>query len=230
MAQIVLIPGLMNDAWVWRHQLGVLSRLGPVHIACNDGCDRLDGMAARILDATSGPLAVIGHSMGGRVALELALAAPERVTRLALVASGAHGVGAAEADGRRHLVDLARRDGMGAVADAWMPAMVGAAGRANAGLMQGLKAMLSRCAVDIFAAQQHALLHRQDRMGSLATLPCPTLFVAGDEDPTSSPAFNREMAALARHGQYVELDNAGHMLPIEQPSALAAQLRAFIAG
>ena len=69
--QIILIPGLMNDGWVWRHQLGPLSRLGPVTIASNDGCDSLKDMASRILSASQGPLAVAGHSMGGRVALEV---------------------------------------------------------------------------------------------------------------------------------------------------------------
>lgn len=229
MTQIVLIPGLMNDGWVWRHQIAALSRLGPLHIACNDGCDHLTDMATRILEAANGPLALVGHSMGGRVALEVAALAPERVTRLAMVASGAQGLGLNEADGRMRLVHIAQNSGMAAVADAWMPDMVGAAGRDNPGLMAGLKAMLCRVDVDDFAAQQHALIHRSDRMDLLAHLHSPTLFISGSEDHSSSTSFNQQMAKISANGLSVELPHAGHMLPIEAPTALTDLLRGFLA-
>jgi pimeloyl-ACP methyl ester carboxylesterase len=229
MTQTVLIPGLMNDGWVWRHQIAALSRLGPVHIAYNDGCDSLTSMARRILDATNGPLALVGHSMGGRVALEVAALAPDRVTRIALVASGAQGVSSIEADTRMNLVQLAQNSGIAAVADAWMPNMVGKNGRDNPGLMAGLKAMLCRVEVANFAAQQHALLHRSDRMDLLAHLHIPALFISGSEDQSSSPAFNQQMAGLCPYGSHVELPDAGHMLPIEAPKALMELLGGFLA-
>jgi len=229
MTQIVLIPGLMNDGWVWRHQIAALSRLGPLHIAHNDGCDRLSDMATRILEATNGPLALVGHSMGGRVALEVAALAPDRVTRIAMVASGAHGVSPSEADGRMKLVHLAQQSGMSAVADAWMPDMVGKAGRANPGLMAGLKAMLCRVDMWDYAAQQQALLHRPDRMNLLANLHIPMLFVSGSEDQSSSTAFNQQMAGLCADGSSIDLPDTGHMLPIEAPTALTDLLRDFLA-
>jgi pimeloyl-ACP methyl ester carboxylesterase len=167
--------------------------------------------------------------MGGRVALEVAAAAPDRVTRLILVASGAQGVGPNEADGRMKLVHLAQTSGMAAVADAWMPSMVGAAGRDNPGLMGGLKAMLCRVDKWDFAAQQQALIHRPDRMNLLANLSIPMLFASGSEDQSSSTAFNQQMAGLCTDGTSVELPRAGHMLPIEAPMALTELLGAFLA-
>src|SRR3546814_9491281 len=110
---IVLIPGLMNDGWVWRKQLPALSRLGPVMVARNDGHDTLAGMARDILDRSAGPLAVVGHSMSGRVALEIARAAPERVTRLALLDTGANAAADAESAARIARVHLARREEIG---------------------------------------------------------------------------------------------------------------------
>src|SRR3546814_5373064 len=101
----------MNDGWVWRKQLPALSRLGPVMVARNDGHDTLAGMARDILDRSAGPLAVVGHSMGGRVALEIARAAPERVTRLALLDTGANAAADAESGARNAPVGLARRGG-----------------------------------------------------------------------------------------------------------------------
>ena len=62
---IILIPGLMNDGWVWHGVIGALSRLGPIHIARTDGCDSLAAMARSIAESVNGPMVVIGHSMGG---------------------------------------------------------------------------------------------------------------------------------------------------------------------
>src|SRR3546814_5228040 len=81
-------------------------------------------MTRDILDRSAGPLAVVGHSMGGRVALEIARAAPERIARLALLDTGANAAADAEAAARIALVDLARREGMDAMIDAWLPQML----------------------------------------------------------------------------------------------------------
>ncbi|MDI1294993.1 MAG: alpha/beta hydrolase, partial [bacterium] len=121
---IVLIPGLMNDGWVWHGVIGPLSRLGSVVIARTDGCDSLAAMAGRIADSVTGPMIAIGHSMGGRVALELADQAADRMVGLALLDTGAAGPSAQEAEGRRNLVALARAEGMAKVAESWMPPML----------------------------------------------------------------------------------------------------------
>lgn len=232
---IVLIPGLMNDAWVWRHQIGALSRIAPVVVANNDGADRLDAMARRILETTAGRLAVVGHSMGGRVALEVAAAAPGRVAKLALIATGAGAraegsAGAGEEAGRLALVELAEARGMAAVARQWLPPMLGAAGRANEGLVAGIEAMLSRCPPAAFAAQQRALLARPDRTALLPTLGMPLLTLAGAEDAWSPPAQLAAIAAAAPVGRAEVVPDAGHMLLVEKPDAVTALLMEFLAG
>lgn len=221
---IVLIPGLMNDGWVWRHQLGPLSRLGAVHVARTDGCASLAEMAARILDETRGPLKVAGHSMGGRVALEMVAAAPRRVTRLALLDTGAHGAKPAEAEGRNALVELARAEGMAAVCKAWLPDMLGDRARGDARLVEGIGRMLERCAVMDFVAQQQALLERPDRMALLPDIACETLLITGAEDRWADPDQHRWMASLIPGSRVEIVAGAGHMLPVEAPEALAGLL------
>ena len=83
---LVLIPGLMCDHAVWTPVLPALRqmpdvRLGTVHIADHGTAGSLAAMADQILQAVPGPLAVAGHSMGGRVALEIWRRAPQRVRR-----------------------------------------------------------------------------------------------------------------------------------------------------
>jgi pimeloyl-ACP methyl ester carboxylesterase len=222
---VVLIPGLMNDAWVWREQATILSRRGPVLIACNDDADSLSQMAARIEAATAGSLFVAGHSMGGRVALELAARAPERVARLALLSTGAHGPRDDEAAGRMRLVALARSSGMDAVADAWLPAMV--APDTPDTLRASIRAMLCRASRETFAAQQMALLERSDRSDLLPGLPCPTLIATGEFDGWSSPERHRRMADAVPDSRLEIVSGAGHMLPVEAPATVSALLEAF---
>lgn len=225
---IVLIPGLMNDAAVWRAQLPALSRRAPVHIACNDGFDSLAEMAHAILAATSGPIAVVGHSMGGRVALEVAAAAPDRVARLALLSTGANGPQPEEAATRGRLVDLAHAEGMEAVIDAWLPAMI--APDADPAARAATVAMLRRADPDILARQQRALLTRTDRAGLLGTIACPTLVATGAKDGWSTPASHEAMAAAIPGATLKIVPDSAHMLPIEAADALTDALLAWLEG
>jgi pimeloyl-ACP methyl ester carboxylesterase len=225
---IILIPGLMNDGWVWHGVVGALSRLAALHIARTDGCDSLAAMARRIADAVPGPMIVVGHSMGGRVALELVDKAGPRIAGLVLMDTGAGGPKSTEADGRMKLVALARDEGMAAVAREWMPPMLSPAARANAALVDGITAMLERADADIFAGQQQALIARPDRTALLATIACPLLALTGSEDAWAPPAQHQAIADAAPHGRLEVVEGAGHMLPVEAPDALAAILTAFI--
>src|SRR5215213_1276727 len=85
---LILVPGLLCDATVWREQFTALSGAHAVHIASHELSDSLGQMAERILDVAPPVFSLAGHSMGGRVALEVLRRAPERVRRLALLDTG----------------------------------------------------------------------------------------------------------------------------------------------
>lgn len=222
--QIILIPGLMNDGWVWRHQIGPLSRIAPVLVASNDGCDSLAAMAARIVAGTAGPIAVVGHSMGGRVAIEVAEQAPDRVVRLALLDTGAAAAPEQEEAGRLRLVAIARERGMAAVAAEWLPPMLAPANRGNEGLVHGITAMLERCTPEIFAGQQRALIERPDRTALLPSIACPALIATGSEDAWAPPAQHEEMARAMANARLRIVEGSGHMLPVEATEAVTGML------
>jgi pimeloyl-ACP methyl ester carboxylesterase len=226
MRTIVLIPGLMNDGAVWVRQIPFLSREGPVFVANNDGLSDLAAMADRILAATAGPLVVVGHSMGGRVAIELAVKAPERVELLVLLDTGAHPAAPAEAETRLKLVDLGHREGMAAVVEAWLPEMV--APDTPMALRDEIGRMLQRCTPADFDRQQRALLSRPDRRDALAAISCPTLVVTGELDGFSPPAQHEAMAAALPRARLHIVPRAGHMLPLEAPELVTNLLLGFL--
>src|ERR1700716_3779957 len=87
---ILLIPGLLCSPRLYADQVPQLWRLGPVTIADHTRDDSMSAIARRILAAAPPRFALVGHSMGGYIALEIMRQAPARVARLALLDTAAH--------------------------------------------------------------------------------------------------------------------------------------------
>ncbi|MBC7954713.1 MAG: alpha/beta hydrolase [Cytophagales bacterium] len=221
-AQRLLLPGLLCDRAVWQAQIDAL---GPCHVVDYGALDSLRGMAEHALaTAPPGPLAVAGHSMGGRVAFEMWRMAPDRIERLALLDTSYHpqaegAAGDSERAGRLALLDTARRDGMRTMAREWALGMVHPS-RHHTALFEAVLDMLARKTPAIFAAQINALLNRPDCSELLATIRCPTLLLCGREDNWSAPARHEHMHGAIAGSQLVVVETCGHMSTMEQPVAV----------
>ena len=184
-----------------------------------------------MLDAAGLDQAVlVGHSMGGMVALQTAATFPNRVSGLVLACcTPAFGT----SSGAQQQAFLARRLGpldegasMRELAVELIPTMVGPGGDPQ----------VVRDAVDLMAAippasyrsAMHALT-RFDQRAALGALTMPALVVAGTHDGVSQPAVLRHMAERIPAARYLELD-AGHLAPFEEPEAFAGAVRAFLGG
>ena len=110
---LLLLPGLLCDDRLWQPQVDALSEIAEIVIADMTRDDTLAGMAARPLDAMPGHFALAGLSMGGYAAFEIMRQAPERVTRLALLDTGARADTPEQTTGRKDLIALADRGGQG---------------------------------------------------------------------------------------------------------------------
>lgn len=229
---LILLPGLVCDAAVWapvQARLGGLRCIVPTY----GTLDSVDAMARSVLEtAPEGPLAVAGHSMGGRVALEMARRAPHRISRIALLDTGYQALppgpaGAAEQEGRLALLGLARAQGMAAMGRQWARGMVHPA-RLDGTLFNEVVAMVARHTPEVFEAQIRALLARPDATAVLRGLRCPTLLLCGREDAWSPLARHQDMQALAPGSSLVVVDDCGHMSPMEQPAAVGEALRRWL--
>ena len=220
---LVLLCGLLCDRTVWQRQAEALSANARVHVHDFRGFDRIEAMAGQVLETAPERFALAGHSMGARVALEVVRRAGDRVERLALLDTVVHGIREGERDQRLRLVELARRCGMRALAQAWLPPMVHPA-RADLDAMPELVAMVERMSPDIFAGQVEALLRRPDAARVLEAIDCPTLVAAGSDDLWSPPEQHRGIAARIRGARLRLFPGAGHMAPWETPEAVTAAL------
>lgn len=233
MPTLVLVPGLMCDQAVWSAQRDSLRLLAHRIVVAEHGhADSIAGMAQQVLARHSGALAVAGHSMGGRVALEVARQAPERVVGLALLDTGylplaAGDAGEREREGRLQLLQLARQGGVRAMAASWVRNMVHPQRLGDQLLMDAILDMFERHGVPEFAAQIGALLNRPDATAVLTQTRCPTLLLCGEQDQWSPPSQHRQMQGLMAHSDFVPVPDCGHMSPLEQPHAVSAALQTW---
>lgn len=230
---VVFLPGLLCDGAVWEPQIAVLSDRYDYIVADYGGADSLPAMAESVLASAPPRFALAGHSMGGRVALEVMRNAPQRVTRLALLDTGyqarAEGeAGAAEARKRYHLLDIALSQGMRVMAREWLQGMIHPARLQDRALIESILTMIERKTPGIFAAQIRALLDRPSAEGVLRGISCPTLVLCGREDSWSPLPRHEQMTQLIAGATLVTIEESGHMVTMERPEESTAALECWL--
>lgn len=237
---LVLVPGLMCDGAAWAPVLPLLQasgRVGPISVVDHGLCDSLTEMARRLLATAPPRFALAGHSMGGRVALEVYRLEPTRITHLALLDTGhaplAEGqAGQQEVHKRQALAQLARSSGVRAMATNWVQGMVHPDRLADAALIGAILSMFERKSADVFERQIRALIGRPDGEPVLRSLTVPTLVLTGRQDSWASVEQHRALhARVAPAAQAVLeiIEESGHMVPMERPAELAEALLRWLA-
>ena len=224
---LLFLPGLICDARTFAPQLAAFADSRAV-----DGygtADSLEAMAQVALDQAPETFDLFGHSMGGRVALEVVRLAPERVRRLALASTGVHSLGADEPAKRAALKAIGHERGFEALVDTWLPPMVAEANRAVPGFYEPIRQMCLDQGQAVFDAQIAALLGRPEQESLLSRIACPTLVITGELDAWSSSAQHRDIAAAISGSTLTIVEGAGHMLPLEAPEALNQAIAGWLA-
>jgi 3-oxoadipate enol-lactonase len=172
---------------------------------------------------------LVGHSLGGMVAQELAATAPERVASLVLSAtSPAFG----PADGRFQRRFLARRLGpldagrsLAELAPGIVASLVG-----EAPDPEGV-ALARRCMAEVPEAAYRAALRclvAFDRRAALAGYRMPVLLIAGGRDTSAPAAMMRRMAERIPGARLACIAEAGHLANLERPEAFDRLLDDFL--
>ncbi|WEK45909.1 MAG: alpha/beta hydrolase [Candidatus Andeanibacterium colombiense] len=219
---LLLLPGLICDAGIYAAQTAAFPDSKAI-----DGyglADSLGAMARIALDQAPERFDLFGHSMGGRVALEVYRLAPQRVRRLAISSTGAHSLRPGEPEKRQALLDIAANGGIEALIEAWLPPMVAPARRGDEGLMEPMRAMCRRAGTATFEAQIKALLARPEQESLLPQIACPMLVMTGSEDSWSPVPQHEAIAAAVPNSELVVVEGAGHMIMPEAPEAVNAAI------
>jgi pimeloyl-ACP methyl ester carboxylesterase len=241
---LLFLNGLAGDGLSWMGQLKFFAKhyhciavdnrdagqsayaLAPYSIS-----DLAQGIATLLRGLRLPPAHVVGVSMGGMIAQELALAVPELVLSLTLVNTLGRSddwfratLNAFEII-RRHVADTAT------FFEAILPWWVSPQFYADSGRISWLSWLLRQNPhaqrLDGFLRQLDAI-RRHDALGKLAAICSPTLILAGEDDQVMPRRYNLELHSRLPHARRVLMPGVGHALPIENPGEFNRILAGFL--
>lgn len=241
---LLLIPGLGCDHTIWSLVLPALSRHYRVISFDNLGTGESSNLdhpctlaelardAELILEKLSAPRAhVAGHSMGGMIAQELALAYSNRVQSLLLLSSCA-GCDVRSKALIEALGDLPRLVDPATCARLFMPWLYTEAFYSKPGAIEQLMKFLLECPHPPTVEGMHYQSRAISAFCSLSRLgqiTCPTGVVVGSEDILLPVNFSRQLAQGIPRAKLVELEKTGHGLLIETPDLVVSAMLDFLA-
>jgi pimeloyl-ACP methyl ester carboxylesterase len=248
---IVLLHGFPLDHTMWDEQIGALSSrfrviapdlrgLGKSQLADGDydlgvGMERYAKDVISLLDwlQVLEPVVVAGFSMGGYVAWQLALRWPDRVRAIIPCDTRAAGDADEARAGRIKMAEAVMQQGNATPALPMVAKLLAPhTQEARPDIVDRVRTTIMRQRPEGIAAAQRGMARRADVRGRLDTITADSLCIVGVADAISPPAEMHEIARLlAKSGpddvRIAEIENAGHLTPMENPTAVTEAIAAF---
>jgi pimeloyl-ACP methyl ester carboxylesterase len=231
---VLLIHGVGLRAEAWCAQIDDVSRACrvvavdiPGHgqsSALPDTAELAD-FTDRIVAALDEPAIVVGHSFGAMIALDMAIRHKARVKGVVALNAVYRRDAAAQAAviARANNLDGKMIADPTATLERWFGGEPSPESNACKDWLQTVDPVGYRKAYRIFAREDGPM------EADLKTLDCPALFVTGEQEPNSTPAMSKNMAALVASGRAEIFANAAHMLPMTHAAQLSGLLTTFVA-
>jgi pimeloyl-ACP methyl ester carboxylesterase len=218
MHNLVMIPALGCDGGLYANILPRLSDVvEPVTIVADR--DTLTGCVQQVLEQAPEKFIILGTSFGGRTALEVAFAAPQRVEGLVVIGAGP-GVAADPSAGLRRTERL-RSTEFGNVVTEMADMVSHMPGPNGASTRNAFISMAQKLGGALMARQSAALAKRADLWPRLGEIACPSLMLWGRQDKFSAAADGLKMSTALPHGRYAEISECGHFPSLEAPEETA---------
>lgn len=187
--------------------------------------DNVEDLIAILDEAGIERAVLVGVSVGGQIAMGLALRAPERVAGLVLCDTAAK-IGSAERWQER--IEAVEAGGLDSVADSvvevWFSRAFLETSKPELRLWRNL---LTRTPIQGYLGTC-AALRDTDIGNQVASIGQPTLCVCGDQDAATPPDVVRELAGMIPGAGFREIAHAGHLPCIEQPALMSNAISSFL--
>ena len=225
---LVLVPGTLCDAALWRHQVRYLADIAEITVADHTRAERVEDIAAQILAEAPPRFALAGLSMGGYIAFAIMRLAPERVRALCLFDTSAQADGPDMRQRREDLNALVRRGTFKGVTPRMLPMFIHPDRLKDEALCAEIVRMGERVGPEAFLRQQAANMNRPDSRPGLAAIHCPTLVACGRHDKLTPLALSQEIADAIPKSKLVVIEDCAHLPTMEQPQAATAVMRYWL--
>ncbi|WP_170515050.1 alpha/beta fold hydrolase [Ruegeria atlantica] len=225
---LVLLPEMMCDARLFEPQINSLSRQRAVTVAPISLGERIEEIASSLLDQLPRRFALVGSGMGGVVALELVRRAPDRVSRLCLMATDAQADTPQTAAAREELLVAAKMGRLEEVMRRIISSNTLAPGPRRIPILNDLVAMALDLGPEVFERQIRALQRRPDQQGGLRRIKVPTLVLSGAHDTLTPLRKHTFMSELIPGADLKVIDEAGHLPTLEAPDFVSDALTQWL--
>ena len=220
----------MADARVFMPQIVALGAGRPVILLASSMADTVEKVATEAAGQLPPRFAVIGHGLGGNIAIELLRRCPDAVSRVALIATDPLPEPPRLAAEQEALLVAAKTGHMADCIAQMLPeaALHDAPWRGEVlALVQDMAATLG---AEQFTRQLRAMQRRPDQQKTLRKANVPTLILTGAAD-TIVPRRRAEfLARMMPQGCLEVIAEAGHLPQLEQPEAVTKALETFLSG
>jgi pimeloyl-ACP methyl ester carboxylesterase len=224
---LLLVPGFMADETLWRDLEAPLARFAPIHYADLRHDTSIEAMARRALESAPPSFLLVGFSMGGYVARDIARLAPERVRALVLIATSTRPDTPALQKRKGAIGNAAPSIAFSGLSRTAVATSLHPKDRDNEALIERVRAMGTRLGGEVFRRQ--SMLERPGDLQRLHEIRCPTLVVAASHDQLRSMEEARELQAGIPGAILEVIEDSGHMIPIEAPERLAKVIVPWLA-
>lgn len=227
---LALLPGTLCNALLWQAQVAALGDVAAPRVIDTAQHDTLAGVTNFIYEQMPRPFALAGLSYGGIIALEMWRRYPAAISHLALLNTTPYAATPEKRAAQQQLVGMALLGEFREVTTEHLKdAMLHPANANNPALRARVLQMAEDVGLAGFVNQVKAQLARPDATPTLPTITVPTLLLTGTGDTLCTPAIHHEMARLIPGATLIILPRCGHLSTLEQPAAVNAALRAWLA-
>ena len=212
-----MIPGMMCDERIFAPQIEGLSDSIRIIVADISGYSTVHELAAEVLKKSPPKFDLLGHSMGGIVAMEMYSQEPNRIEKLVLMDTNPK----AELEEVKAMRDpqmKAAREGklVDVMRDEMKPNYLDASDNRES-ILHTCMEMAKSMGTEVFMNQSKALQTREDQQSTLRLIDVPVLVICGSNDKLCPVERHEMMHNMISDSDLKIINNAGHMPTLEQP-------------
>ncbi len=228
MTSLVMVPGMMCDERIFSPQIKSLSDQIEITIADISSFSSVKELASDVLKMAPNNFSLLGHSMGGIVAMEMYAQEPDRIEKLVLMDTNPKAE-LEEVKSKREpqMRDVSEGKLLKVMRDEMKPNYL-AEGENQESVLNICMEMAMSLGPDVFINQSRALQTRADQQKNIQAITVPVLIMCGSEDKLCTVERHEMMHNMIQNSEIIIINNAGHLPTLEQPRETTEILKRWL--
>jgi len=223
-----MVPGMMCDERIFSPQIEELSKSLEVTVADISNFSSVSELASDVLKKAPKSFSLLGHSMGGIVAMEIYSQEPKRIEKLILMDTNPK----AELDEVKlkrepQIKEVNKGKLLEVMRDEMKPNYL-AESENKRSVLNVCMDMALTLGPDVFINQSRALQSRLDQQNTIQSIKIPVLIMCGSEDKLCPVERHEMMHNMISDSDLIIINNAGHMPTLEQPRETTEVLKEWL--